>query len=499
MKKNTSIRLIFSFCLLIGLSTSCKDESQTSLDQNNISSAGEASAGEAGAGEATAGEAGAGEATAGEAGAGEARAGEAGAGEARAGEAGAGEASAGEASAGEAGAGEASAGEASAGEAGAGEASAGEASAGEASAGEASAGDIMTISLELTIQQPQENAVVTSARERGFEATVNIDPIELAPYISWELTSSLNDRIPVVYDYNQALVQANLEGLENQAQTLTLTARIAPDFEQNFQITLSRDCQLNLDFSEDLDQNMWQVIGSATQDPRGWLEMTGFQQNVVGGLFLIGSPFNPGDLDVSFKIASGSCDTIGTCAGREISDGYAMSIWNISTDEIDDLWSLVGRSGNGAGIFYPRLLEAGLTERPEGFTIEFDTYPNSCPNNGFFDPVQGPHVEIYFDGMFYMYDDSLTREERCMNSTPGDAFQNYWSEAPALRDNQWHDVRVLIQANHIQVFLDEETVIDTMVPNFEFKGGVLAFSGGSGAVEAFQRFDDLVINSECMR
>ena len=30
-----------------------------------------------------------------------------------------------------------------------------------------------------------------------------------------------------------------------------------------------------------------------------------------------------------------------------------------------------------------------------------------------------------------------------------------------------------------------------------FKGGVLAFSGGSGAVPAHLRFDDLVLNSAC--
>ena len=455
------IKLFISLCLFISLVSGCKEDSKRSGNQGNV---GEVIAGEMDAGEHSSEELNAGEVVAGELNAGEVIAGEP-----------------------------------NAGVSAAGETNVGEVIAGELSAGELVSGETMSISLELTIRQPQDNALVTSARDRGFEAIVNIDPVELAPYISWELTSSLNRRIPVVYDHSQALLQADLRDLANQNQTLTLTARIAPNFEQSFQITLNRDCQLSLDFSEALDQSMWRVVGSATQDPRGWLEMTDFQINTVGGIFLIGEPFNPGDLDVRFKIASGACDEIGTCAGREIADGYAMSIWNITTNEIDDLWSLVGVSGIGAGVYYQRVIDAGLSQRPEGFTIEFDTYPNRCPNNGFYDPVQAPHVEIYFDGKYYMADDGLSREESCMITNPGEAYPGYWSETPALRDNQWHDVRVLIQANHIQVFLDEESVIDTMVPNFEFKGGVLAFSGGSGAVAAFQRFDDLVINSECMR
>ena len=397
--------------------------------------------------------------------------------------------------AGEVTAGEVTAGEVTAGEVTAGEVTAGEVTAGEVIAGEVTAGEVNSISLTVDIQNPMSGALVTDAQSVGFTAIVNIEPVDIAPYISWTLLSDQNRQIPVLYDPSQGLIQASLTELENRNQTLTLTARIAPDYEQSFQVSLVRDCQLSIDFDTNLDENLWRVLGSAVQDSRGWLEMTNFQINRKGALFLVGAPFNPGDLDVSFKIASGACDEIGSCAGQEISDGYAMSIWNITTNDIDNLWSIVG--GNGAGISLSRLPEAGLTERPEGFTIEFDTYPNYCPNNGFYDPVQAPHVEIYFDGKYHMADDNISREESCMLTNPGEAYPGYWSETPALRDNQWHDVRVLIQGNHIQVWLDETSVIDTMVPNFEFKGGVLAFSGGSGAVPAYQRFDDLIINSEC--
>ena len=407
------------------------------------------------------------------------------------------EVASGEITAGEVTSGEITAGEITAGELTSGEVIAGEIAAGQITAGEITAGQMLDISLEVDIQKPEANDLVTHATALGFEAMININPVELAPYISWELSSDLNLQIPVIYDSDRGIVQASLTSLENQSQNLILTARIAPSFEQSFQIPLLRDCHLNLDFNNGLDQNMWQVVGSAMQDPRGWLEMTGHERDRVGGIFLIGAPFNPGDLDVSFTIASGACDEIGTCAGQEISDGYAMSIWNITTNEIDDLWSLVGRGGNGAGVSLQRVMDAGLNQRPEGLTIEFDTYPNRCPNNGFYDPVQAPHVEIYFDGKYQMAGDHLSREESCMLTEPGNAFPGYWSEASVLRDNQWHEVRVLIQGNYIRVFLDEQIMIDTLIPDFQFKGGVLAFSGGSGAVPAFQRFDDLIISSAC--
>ena len=72
-----------------------------------------------------------------------------------------------------------------------------------------------------------------------------------------------------------------------------------------------------------------------------------------------------------------------------------------------------------------------------------------------------------------------------------------WSAFSGLRDNYWHDVNVGIVAQQVTVTIDGTVVLDTMLPEFRFKGGILAFSGGSGAVGAYQRFDDLVINSSC--
>ena len=72
-----------------------------------------------------------------------------------------------------------------------------------------------------------------------------------------------------------------------------------------------------------------------------------------------------------------------------------------------------------------------------------------------------------------------------------------WSNYPTLADNYWHDVNVRIIGRQVTISVDGAAVLDADLPNFSFKGGVLAFSGGSGAVSAFQRFDNLIIESTC--
>ena len=49
----------------------------------------------------------------------------------------------------------------------------------------------------------------------------------------------------------------------------------------------------------------------------------------------------------------------------------------------------------------------------------------------------------------------------------------------------------------VEVIVTDQSV-DTEIEDLDFKGGVLAFSGGSGAIPAYQRFDDLRFESSCM-
>ena len=101
-----------------------------------------------------------------------------------------------------------------------------------------------------------------------------------------------------------------------------------------------------------------------------------------------------------------------------------MSIWNIRTRDVDAFWNLI-QAGTGASIGIQRLRDFGYPQRPEGVTVEFDLYPNSFPPNGFWDPVQEPHIEINFGGRYYMTPDDMSAEDRCAENNldaayPGD-------------------------------------------------------------------------------
>ena len=365
-------------------------------------------------------------------------------------------------------------------------------------AGAEQAGDTSQVIIGVEVQSPSEGQSALEARELGFNAIVNVGPVELASFVSWELTSSLGGSFPILFSREDATLTADLSTLENRDQTLNLIARVAPNFEQTLSVSIIAECDRQIEFDQPLSPEEWRLKGSASYDERGWLEMTGRQTYTSGAIFYTGVVFNPGDLDVRFKIAAGACDEVGTCSGQEISDGYAMTVWNVSPAGIDVLWDqLLSGGGTGASISDARLANSGFLQRPEGFTIEFDTYPNSCPPNGFWDPVQQPHVQLNMDGNLTMGSEGLTPEEVCMLSEPGANYPGYWSPTPSLTDNQWHEVHVTIQGTRVQVTLDGANVIDTQVPDFEFKGGLLTFSGGSGAVPAFQRFDDLRIRRAC--
>ena len=164
------------------------------------------------------------------------------------------------------------------------------------------------------------------------------------------------------------------------------------------------------------------MLGSARLHEDGWLEMSNNQTSTSGGIFLTGKTINPGEINMSFRISSGSgqCPVPeqpclrGNGTPQEVSDGFAVTFWNVGVNDVGDLWELLCRCGSGA-ILSGRTVETiDPADIPEGITIEFDTYPNRCPNNGFYDPIQQPHVEILQNGRFYRGPEGLTREERCM-------------------------------------------------------------------------------------
>ncbi len=358
--------------------------------------------------------------------------------------------------------------------------------------------------LTISILSPMQGQVFEEGASISITGAVIANNVQLA-FVALELVAPGRDVGAIAFDRQSGQFSANIGSLSPGEHEISLIARAAPDIEVTASVTITVDCGFFTDFNTALDPNMWRVLGSASLDEGGWLEMSNSQRSTSGGIFLVGRTITPGALNVSFRISSGSsqCRAPGEPCLRpngtpqQVSDGFAVTFWNVSVGEIDQLWDTLCRCGSGAIISGSVIDSVDSFERPEGITIEFDTYPNYCPNNGFYDPVQQPHVEILQNGRFYRGSDDLTREERCMITDFSEEEGLTWAAYPDLVDNYWHDVDLSIQDGRVRVSIDDNLVLDADLPDFRFKGGVLAFSGGSGAVPAYQRFDDLSIQNGC--
>ena len=113
------------------------------------------------------------------------------------------------------------------------------------------------------------------------------------------------------------------------------------------------------------------------------------------------------------------------------------------------------------------------------FHIEFDTWYNQFNGGNEFhtDPTRQNHVAITLDG------------------DPGNHVAV--AETPAIEDNAWHEVELVIRGDRVRVELDGRSVIDQRVEGLDFKGGYIGFSGTTGYYTNFHRFDDLRTRPAC--
>jgi hypothetical protein len=280
------------------------------------------------------------------------------------------------------------------------------------------------------------------------------------------VVSSIDGLVGIVTPDATGRFELSLAGLTGGRHTLTVRAVDATSTEQ----TATADIAVcptipALDFNADLTSADWLIVGDASREPAGWLELTGLAGGQQGAIFYLGSTLSRGDTEISLRVSTGQCPLPGPCdSPADGADGFAMSI--IGLTGVAELANLLAEARPGEGLGYavtPRAVDA--------FHIEFDTYHNAI------DPTLGNHVAI------------------TLNGDPTNHL--LWTETPTLENNAWHDIVLRIEGIHVTVIMDGVTVIDADAPGLDFKGGYIGFTGSTGGSTNYHRIDDLQIVQAC--
>ena len=68
---------------------------------------------------------------------------------------------------------------------------------------------------------------------------------------------------------------------------------------------------------------------------------------------------------------------------------------------------------------------------------------------------------------------------------------------PDIEDDQWHTLRVRLQAPGIQIWLDEELRIDGEIEGFEDFTGFVGMTASTGDATNYHRIDDIEVDEGC--
>ena len=219
-------------------------------------------------------------------------------------------------------------------------------------------------------------------------------------------------------------------------------------------------------FDTDITGPSWMLFGDAYWDPGGWLEMTGNITWREGQVAYLEKQLPAGDLSIAFDILTGG----GTGA-----DGFAVSIINVPS--VQDLVPIIQAANDGGCLGYGvnggGSCESGI--EVDAFHIEFDTWYNA--ESFIADPTSENHVAITLDGH------------------PG--IHYLWAAIPTIEDSQWHEVLVETEGDSVVVTMDGVDVIKGDIPDLNFEGGWVTFSGTTGSVTNYHRFDNMQIRDEC--
>ena len=238
------------------------------------------------------------------------------------------------------------------------------------------------------------------------------------------------------------------------------------------------------DFNASLDDTQWLVFNDAYWDSRGWIEMTGNTTSRKGAIFGTAPIISPQEARMRFKIATGQCNEIGSCFSSSCSaDGFAMSVYPVETS--DELLEILETASAGGGLGFHVAEESCAVSADcpasfecrqntcvvDSFHIEFDTYYNG------FDPTSANHMAIMLGA----------------NSRN----HLFHQSVPTMEDNEWHTIEETIQGTSVSVQFDDLEPLGGELPEFQFKGGALAFTGSTGACTNYHRFDDVEIEPTC--
>jgi hypothetical protein len=240
-----------------------------------------------------------------------------------------------------------------------------------------------------------------------------------------------------------------------------------PDGKQAHQTRVIGICQPDPveSFAKNDPLSDWVFVGASTHNPGGWIDMTGIQQSQIGAVYRKTGKVPAGDLMMGFKFYMGG-------GLNEGGLGSAVSIINVpSPFEMDSVMTWLGVAGclgyGVSGFCGPFNLDA--------FHVEFDTWPHK--GSPVQDPTDDHHVSVMLNG--------------------NAANHVFWYATPQINDGNWHDVVIQIKDNHISVILDDVSIIDGILPAYQFNGGYIVFSGTTDWATNEHRFDDFWVDSPC--
>lgn len=205
--------------------------------------------------------------------------------------------------------------------------------------------------------------------------------------------------------------------------------------------------------AESLDLSTWTFEGDARFDEiNGWVELTSLSPT-----FQLGSAFQTtettGDnvnLAFSFYVSGGTG-----------ADGFAVTALD-TTRATSTLAHDGGCLGYGGGPI------CGGVDPLYGWSIEVDTF--FSPG---IDPTERDHVSFHFDGDVAGYED--------------------WAELPEMEDDSWHDMVISVEAPHVMVSIDGETVLEGDYEGaFDFPA-LVGFTAATGGETNYHLIDALTV------